>query len=136
MCPESMGAYEVCTARSSPSRAGPDAGHTHRYIRVSLGKISLTSWFISPVMFSTLAAIAALACGAFASSQAPFHFDATAAAAGSAANPLPVGTYSSPGNLTLSSIASRDEYTAFAHPRYPAHRVRIKQTDFCDPTVK
>ncbi|KAL1946614.1 hypothetical protein VTO73DRAFT_14718 [Trametes versicolor] len=86
-------------------------------------------------MFSTLAALAVLACGALASSQAPFHFDATAAAAGSAANPLSVGTYSSPGNLTLSSIASRDEYTAFAHPRYPAHRVRIKQTEFCDPTV-
>lgn len=88
-------------------------------------------------MLTTLAALAVLVCGAFASSQAPFHFDGTAAAVGSgAANPLPVGTYSSPGNLTLSSIVSRDEYTAFAHPRYPAHRVRIKQTDFCDPTVK
>ncbi|OJT13388.1 hypothetical protein TRAPUB_10154 [Trametes pubescens] len=87
-------------------------------------------------MFTTLAALAVLTCSVLASSQVPFHFDATAAAGSAAANPLPVGTFGSPGNLTLSSISSRDEYTAFAHPRFPAHRVRIKQTDFCDPTVK
>lgn len=27
-------------------------------------------------------------------------------------------------------------YTALTHPRFPAHQVRVKKTDFCDPTVK
>lgn len=28
-----------------------------------------------------------------------------------------------------------DKFTVVSHPRYPGHRVRIKKTDFCDPTV-
>ena len=44
-------------------------------------------------------------------------------------------------NLTVSprplaSVASRDEFVALAHPRFPAHQVRVKKSDFCDPTVK
>lgn len=27
-------------------------------------------------------------------------------------------------------------FTTLAHPRFPAHQVRIKKTEFCDPTVK
>lgn len=36
---------------------------------------------------------------------------------------------------SLSSIASGD-YTALSHPRFPNHQVRVKKTQFCDPTVK
>jgi hypothetical protein len=35
----------------------------------------------------------------------------------------------------LSSIGD-SEYTALTHPRFPNHRVRIKKSNFCDPTVK
>jgi hypothetical protein len=35
----------------------------------------------------------------------------------------------------LSSIGDL-EYTALTHPRFPNHRVRIKKSNFCDPTVK
>ena len=35
----------------------------------------------------------------------------------------------------LSSIGV-SEYTALTHPRFPNHRVRIKKSNFCDPTVK
>lgn len=38
-------------------------------------------------------------------------------------------------SLYLSSLSSTD-YTALHHPRFPSHQVRIKKTDFCDPTVK
>lgn len=37
--------------------------------------------------------------------------------------------------INLSSIGD-SEYTALAHPRFPNHRVRIKKSNFCDPTVK
>lgn len=37
--------------------------------------------------------------------------------------------------LELSALTS-DGFTALSHPRFPNHRVRIKQTSFCDPTVK
>ncbi|KAI0366349.1 peptidase S10 serine carboxypeptidase [Pilatotrama ljubarskyi] len=87
-------------------------------------------------MFSALATLGVLASGVLASVQVPF--DATAPCRSGAVNPLPVGTFSPPGNLStgvLSSITSRDEYTALVHPRLPAHRVRVKKTDFCDPTV-
>ncbi|KAH9894182.1 peptidase S10 serine carboxypeptidase [Cubamyces lactineus] len=86
-------------------------------------------------MFSVLASWALLACGVLASSQTPF--DATAIAAG-VVNPLPIGTFSPPGNistLALSSIVSRNEYASLAHPRFPGHRVRVKKSNFCDPTV-
>ncbi|TFK56200.1 hypothetical protein OE88DRAFT_1621164 [Heliocybe sulcata] len=36
--------------------------------------------------------------------------------------------------LHLSSVAS-DEYTVLSHPRFPSHQVRVKKTEFCDPTV-
>ncbi|KAF5363981.1 hypothetical protein D9756_000949 [Leucocoprinus leucothites] len=36
--------------------------------------------------------------------------------------------------LHLSSLPS-DQYTALSHPRFPNHKVRVKQTQFCDPTV-
>jgi hypothetical protein len=37
--------------------------------------------------------------------------------------------------INMSSIAS-NEFTALSHPRFPNHRVRIKKSNFCDPTVK
>jgi len=36
--------------------------------------------------------------------------------------------------IHLSSIAS-SEFTALSHPRFQNHQVRIKKSDFCDPTV-
>lgn len=29
-----------------------------------------------------------------------------------------------------------DEFTHLSHPRFPGHSVRIKQVEFCDPTVR
>ncbi|KAJ6591158.1 peptidase S10 serine carboxypeptidase [Mycena vulgaris] len=39
-----------------------------------------------------------------------------------------------PRPLHLSSVGSAD-FTALSHPRFPNHRVRVKQSSFCDPTV-
>ena len=38
--------------------------------------------------------------------------------------------------LQLSSVTSQDEYTTLTHPRFRAHQVRVKKTEFCDSTVK
>jgi hypothetical protein len=35
----------------------------------------------------------------------------------------------------LSSVTSTD-FTAISHPHFPNHQVRIKKSNFCDPTVK
>jgi hypothetical protein len=40
------------------------------------------------------------------------------------------------GPLTLASLHNVDGFTTLAHDRHPGHRVRVKKTDFCDPTVK
>jgi hypothetical protein len=39
-------------------------------------------------------------------------------------------------DLHLSSITNAHGYVALTHAKYPNHRVRVKKTDFCDPTVK
>ena len=56
------------------------------------------------------------------------------------AHPVPVGTFSHArsnfSTRSLASVTSHDEYLALAHPRFPAHQVRVKKTEFCDPTVK
>lgn len=38
--------------------------------------------------------------------------------------------------MHLSSISSTEKYTVLKHPKHPGHSVRVKKTDFCDPTVK
>lgn len=38
--------------------------------------------------------------------------------------------------LRLSAVTSQDEFTVLTHPRFRNHQVRVKKTDFCDPTVK
>lgn len=38
--------------------------------------------------------------------------------------------------MHLSSLDSQDEFVALNHPRFPAHQVRVKKSNFCDPTVK
>lgn len=38
-------------------------------------------------------------------------------------------------NLHLSAIP-HNQFTALSHPRFPHHQVRVKKTEFCDPTVK
>ncbi|KAL5531735.1 hypothetical protein ACEPAG_4612 [Sanghuangporus baumii] len=37
--------------------------------------------------------------------------------------------------MHLSSVQSTDVFTTLVHPDFPGHQVRIKKTDFCDPTV-
>lgn len=37
--------------------------------------------------------------------------------------------------LHLSAL-NLDGYTALSHPRFPNHRIRVKKSNFCDPTVK
>lgn len=39
-------------------------------------------------------------------------------------------------SIQLSSIAANDGFTVLSLPQFPAHQVRVKKTDFCDPTVK
>jgi hypothetical protein len=36
---------------------------------------------------------------------------------------------------SLTSITSEDSFTTLSHARFPHHSVRIKKSDFCDPTV-
>lgn len=38
--------------------------------------------------------------------------------------------------MHLSSLAAGEGFITLNHPRFPAHQVRVKKTDFCDPTVK
>lgn len=38
--------------------------------------------------------------------------------------------------LHLSSLSSQNGFISLSNPRFPAHQVRIKKTNFCDPTVK
>ena len=47
--------------------------------------------------------------------------------------------YINKGNFTtmnLSDLGLKDEFTVFSHPSFLNYQVRIKKTDFCDPTVK
>ncbi|EGO27192.1 hypothetical protein SERLADRAFT_413693 [Serpula lacrymans var. lacrymans S7.9] len=37
--------------------------------------------------------------------------------------------------LNLSSITSKSAFQTLSHPRFPRHSVRVKKSDFCDPTV-
>lgn len=39
-------------------------------------------------------------------------------------------------SLHMSLVDLGTKYTALSHPSYPDHSVRIKKSDFCDPTVK
>lgn len=38
--------------------------------------------------------------------------------------------------MHLSALSSNGGFVALSHQRFPAHRVRVKKTKFCDPTVK
>ncbi|KAI0773779.1 peptidase S10 serine carboxypeptidase [Fomes fomentarius] len=88
-------------------------------------------------MFRTVAAWAALALGTLANAQ-----QVVLNGRQTAANPVIPGEYALPagaGNVStrsLSSIVSQNEFLALSHPRFPAHQVRIKKSEFCDPTVK
>jgi hypothetical protein len=37
--------------------------------------------------------------------------------------------------MHLSEFGSTGEFTTLVHPKFPHHQVRVKKTDFCDPTV-
>ena len=39
-------------------------------------------------------------------------------------------------DISLASITDVDSFVALTHPSFPAHQVRVKKTEFCDPTVK
>jgi len=36
---------------------------------------------------------------------------------------------------SLASVTSEDAFTTLSHARFPHHSVRIKKSNFCDPTV-
>ncbi len=38
--------------------------------------------------------------------------------------------------LHLSSLSSQSGFVPLRNPRFPAYQVRVKKTNFCDPTVK
>ena len=38
--------------------------------------------------------------------------------------------------MNLSDLELKDEFTMLSHPSFSNYQVRIKKTDFCDPTVK
>ena len=38
--------------------------------------------------------------------------------------------------MHLSAVQATETFTTLVHPNFSGHQVRIKKTDFCDPTVK
>ena len=78
-------------------------------------------------MFKSVAVFAALVLGWLASAQ-QVVLDAHTAL-------RPAGNFTV-STRSLASVNSRDEFLALSHPRFPAHQLRIKKTEFCDPTVK
>ena len=34
------------------------------------------------------------------------------------------------------AVTAQDEFTTLTHPSFSRHQVRVKKTNFCDPTVK
>ena len=83
-------------------------------------------------MFRSLAVWAGVALSAVAGAQQ--------VAFGVGASMRPVGAaLNLPGNVStrsLASVTSQDAFLALSHPKFPAHQVRIKKSEFCDPTVK
>lgn len=76
-------------------------------------KICLLLAFLAPVAVSTIT----------------WYQDPYKAASSLSDNLAPKST------INLSSVGDL-EYTALTHPQFPNHRVRIKKSNFCDPTVK
>lgn len=74
-------------------------------------------------------ALLALALGIGAHKQIPFADDKLRHDNEPAPNALPIVPES------LASITSVDSFTTLSHARFPHHAVRIKKSDFCDPTV-
>ena len=81
-------------------------------------------------MLKSVAVLAALALGWLASAQQVVLDGRHTGTALRPAGNLTVSTRS------LASVNSQDEFLALSHPRFPAHQLRIKKTEFCDPTVK
>lgn len=83
-------------------------------------------------MFRSLAVWAGVALGAVAGAQqVAFGVGASMRPMDAASNLL--------GNVStrsLASVTSQDAFVALTHPKFPAHQVRIKKSEFCDPTVK
>jgi hypothetical protein len=78
------------------------------------------------MLASALLRLSALAGAALASAQHPFDL------------PSPRIFNPGHGNSTahLSSVSASSEFTTLGHAAFPRHSVRIKKSDFCDPTVK
>lgn len=51
-------------------------------------------------------------------------------------NPHAPGPAASSFKRDLAAITSEHRYTALSSPRFPGHQVRVKKSNFCDPTVK
>ncbi|OBZ71968.1 Carboxypeptidase Y A [Grifola frondosa] len=80
-------------------------------------------------MFAALMILTLLA----GSTLSSFHDYQTPLYAGT--DPLRIhGVSTNISTLKLSSVTF-DTYTALSHPRFPAHQVRVKKSNFCDPTV-
>ncbi len=90
--------------------------------------VSFASTF---TMLNTVAAWAALALGTLASAQ-----QVVLNGGRTAANPALLAGAGNVATRSLSSIVSQNDFLALSHPRFPAHQVRIKKSEFCDPTVK
>ncbi|TBU32201.1 peptidase S10 serine carboxypeptidase [Dichomitus squalens] len=87
-------------------------------------------------MFTSLAICILLAVAGLVSSQ-QVAFDV--ASIRDSTHPVSVGTFSRAqsnfSTRSLASVTSHNGYLALAHPRFPAHQVRVKKSEFCDPTV-
>ena len=90
-------------------------------------------------MFALKGLLTATVLAAYAAAQ-QVAFDTHARAGGSASR---TGSYglrpevnATVSTRPLASVTSQDAFVALAHPRFPAHQVRVKKSDFCDPTVK
>lgn len=101
--------------------------------QISFWTTSSMAHFASMLKLTIWPAVVAVV--ALANIQHPFSTEASSATSAHASTPenLLVANVTA---LRLSSITSTDKYTALSHPRFPNHRVRIKSSDFCDPTVQ
>ncbi|KAG0698855.1 Alpha/Beta hydrolase protein [Suillus ampliporus] len=80
------------------------------------------------IRLSTLVALLALAVGIGAHKQVTFKDD-NQFHNETISNVLPVVLEN------LASVTSEDSFTTLSHARFPHHAVRIKKSQFCDPTV-
>ena len=87
---------------------------------------------LTPVLSLLGAAFAILV----SAQQAAFDFRDLSATTGGARANLRHVVNTTVSTRSLASVTSQDELTVLEHPRFPAYQVRMKKSEFCDPTVK